>query len=585
MATARTRRNSARRSAVDPRARAAIWLAALAPLVWLPGGFSRFVFPKLLIMAIACVVAACTPATGRLPRRICWALAAGAACFVLVALLGATPLASLLGRWPRYEGLPVLALYAGAAWVGARVAGHTTRAAGELTRALTWTSWILFAFSALDALGVSPLGRSSNGSRSGTILGNATDQALVAMMIILALAPLALRDRNREQLAAIAASAVTLALSGSRMPLLVTVLGLIAIAVLHDRRLARPTLLALGGLALVVLALPQTRDRLLSSHTVSGRWMQWKLSAGMVGDHPLTGYGPSRYVDAFGAHETHAWVRFTGIRTYADSPHNLVLQIALAGGVLLLAAAAVIAVLVVRAGLRAARADALAFGLFLATTGYGVAMLANFTIASSTCLAAFLGGALVSERVTTEDTEPVWRRSVIGALAGAAALALALGCVSEIALERGMTALSRGDLSAASSDFATARHLRPLDGDVSMLEAQTLAAAANAGSRPAADQTADRARASLDRTPDTYASLLALGTALLTQNHPDQALIVFTKLTDDYPMRPDAFVQRGIARFGTGDRAGARTDLEHARWIAPHYRLPQVVLKRLAAAR
>jgi len=584
MATARSRRNSARRPTVDQCARVAIWLVALAPLVWLPGGFSRFVFPKLLITAIACVVAAFAPATGRLPRRICWALGAGAACFALVALLGATPLASLLGRWPRYEGLPVLALYVGAAWVGARVAGHTTRGAGELTKALTWTSWILFAFSALDALGASPLGKSSNGTRSGTVLGNATDQALVAMLIILALAPLALRDRDRWQLAAIGASAVTLALSGSRMPLLVTVLGLIAIALLHDRRLIRPTVVALLGLAVVVLALPQSRDRLLHSHTISGRWLQWRLSTSMVGDHPFTGYGPSRYVDAFGAHETHKWVKFTGIRTYADSPHNIVLQIMLAGGALLLIVAAVIAALVVIAGLRASRDDALAFGLFIATTGYGVAMLANFTIASSTCLATFLGGALIAERVTAEEAEPVWRRATIGTLAGVAALALFLGCVSEIALERGMTAVTRGDLSTASSDFATARHLRPLDSDVSMLEAQTLAAAANAGSVPAADQTAVRARASLDHTPDTYASLLALGTALLTQNHPDQALTVFTKLTHDYPMRPDGFVQRGIARFGTGDRAGARKDLEHAHWIAPHYRLPEVVLKRLDAA-
>ncbi|WP_310961924.1 O-antigen ligase family protein [Nocardioides terrisoli] len=601
MVTARTRRNSpmrgGRRPGVDRHARTAIWLASLSTLVWIPGGFSRFVFAKLLVLTIACAFGALAPRTGRLPRQITWTLVAGAALFTLAALLGSTPLPSLVGRWPRYEGLPMLGLYAAAAWLGARVGRHGTRAGVELERALCWTAWLLFAFSALDAIGISPLGQSSNGVRSGSVLGNATDQGVVAMLTILVLAPVALESLDRAQLTAVAASIGTLAISASRMPMLVTVLGLVAIALGRDRRLVRPVLGAIGVLVVAVLAVPESRDRLLSGATVSGRWLQWKLTLGMVGDHPLLGLGPSRYVDAFGRHETHQWVRFTGIHTYADSPHDVVLQVWLAGGIPLLLAACVLAFWVARIGYHAARQSALGLGLFVAVTGYAVVMLANFTIACSTCLAAYLAGCLLAEapppvpdpkerkpRPVTAFTEPGWYRPVAVGVASLASVALLLGCVSEIALQRGMVAAGRGDLTTARHDFATARALRPLDSDVSMLEAQTLAALANRGDRAAADLTAAIARQSLRRTPTTYASLLALGTARLTQNRPADALTIFTRLTDAYPMRPDAFVQRGIAKYGTGDTTGARADLERARWIAPRYRLAKEVLRRLRTA-
>src|SRR3954454_20329076 len=99
-------------AALERRRLVVIWLVAAAPLVWVPGGFTRFVFAKLLFTAVACLVGSTVPRAGRLPRPISVTLAVGAALVTLAALVGDTPVASLVGRWPRYEGLPVLLLYA-----------------------------------------------------------------------------------------------------------------------------------------------------------------------------------------------------------------------------------------------------------------------------------------------------------------------------------------------------------------------------------------------------------------------------------------------------------------------------------------
>lgn len=98
--------------AVEKRRDLALWLMAFSVLAWIPGGFSRFVVAKLLVTAIACAVGATVPSTTRLPRVVAGLLALGAGLFVVAALASSTPWSSLVGRWPRYEGLPALGVYA-----------------------------------------------------------------------------------------------------------------------------------------------------------------------------------------------------------------------------------------------------------------------------------------------------------------------------------------------------------------------------------------------------------------------------------------------------------------------------------------
>ena len=71
-------------------------------------------------------------------------------------------------------------LYAGfGLWLGARIVGRGPIRMLHLAHALSGMAVVLFVFSLLDVAGHSPLGKTTL-DRSGSLLGNATDQGLVA---------------------------------------------------------------------------------------------------------------------------------------------------------------------------------------------------------------------------------------------------------------------------------------------------------------------------------------------------------------------------------------------------------------------
>ena len=352
---------------------------AASVLVWVPGGYSRFVWAKLLVVALAAVVGTTVPRDGRLPRPVLLGLGAGALLLAGAALAGETPVPSLVGRFPRYEGLPVLGVYVAAAWLGARIGGRGRARVVQLAHALSGMAVALGVFAVLDLADSSPLGPSTL-QRSGSVLGNATDQGLVAMMAALVIAAALAVRRDALLLTGLAGAVVTVAASGSRVALALTAIGL-AVLALRSRALVRPLLVAVAGLAAVALAVPGTRDRLLSGHTGRGRLEQWRLTLDLVVDHPWLGVGPSRYVDAVGRYETPDFVDFTGPRTLADSPHDALLQAAVAGGLPLLACFVALAVLVTRRALAVVREHPEGIGVLAAVAAYAVAVLANPTAA------------------------------------------------------------------------------------------------------------------------------------------------------------------------------------------------------------
>ena len=331
----------------------------------------------------------------------------------------------------------------------------------------------------------------------------------------------------------------------------------------------------------VALLVPATRDRLLSGATTSGRVTQWRLTLDLVADHPWLGIGPSRYVDAFGQYESAKFVRFTGPSTLADSPHQLFLQVAVAGGLPLLVCFLVLLVVLVRRSWAVLREHPEAWGLATAAGGYGLGLMANFTAAGPTCLAAFLAGALVAERVPPErSTEPPWRRVAQPAAFGVAAVVFLTSSLSEVLLQEGVDAASDGERRTARSHIDSAQRWRPLDRDVAMLGSQAMAGLTDSGVRSAAKDARALAEDSLARTPDAYQARVALGVALISQGDLEEARDNLDRAIRLFPRRPDAYVQRAIARYGLGDVEGALDDLHTAQEIDP--RSPAV--KRLLAA-
>jgi O-antigen ligase/Flp pilus assembly protein TadD len=179
-------RRAPARVRTEQLARWAIWLAVLSSVAFLPGALNRWVLPKDLMLAVACVLGAVVAAriapASRVPRWLWLLLAAGVAVLLVAAVLSDAPLAQLFGRWPRYEGLVTLPVYVGALWLGATLLGDSADGSRRATllSAVTAASLALGAISVLEAIGAQLI--STDADRPGALLGNATDQGIVAAM-------------------------------------------------------------------------------------------------------------------------------------------------------------------------------------------------------------------------------------------------------------------------------------------------------------------------------------------------------------------------------------------------------------------
>ena len=263
--------------------RACVWLVACSVLIFQPGGLFRFTWIKIAWLLLAVGIGALVQAGGRLQERIRWAMWALAAVLALSMAFSANPLASLLGRWPRFEGALVIALYFAVFALGAKVLGGPGRAQNwaAFRTALTPAVVIVSVVSAFEAAGFRPLGGAAD-LRPGATLGNATDQGIIGVLAAAAFALPAMRGRNWSARIGLVAAVLTTVLSASRA----AIIGLAAVVLVltaveaATRATGRARVAAAGGTALFVLgaaavAIPVARERLFSADTVNGRWLLW----------------------------------------------------------------------------------------------------------------------------------------------------------------------------------------------------------------------------------------------------------------------------------------------------------------------
>ena len=461
----------------------AIGLICLAPLVIVPGGENRFVFGKVALVAAGLALAAWLPARGRLERPAAIALVAGLVVLMLAALLSPEPWVSVVGRAPRFEGLPVIGLYAATAWAGARLLGPSPPEAVSrvVVMMLAITAAAVAVVAILQTADVPVL--STDVFRPGSLLGNADDEGALGVIVFGVCGWSAARSVTPAALVGTLSSCVVVALSASRAALLGLVVT--ALIVLLGSPIRRRILIAGGVVAVVVLmlAVPTSFARVTGSSpyagvTASGRVMLWQESAALVGHHPVLGVGPDNFIDSITAEHDLRWQREIGPANPPDSPQDAVLQAGVDGGLLLLLDVVVLGALVARAGWRvvrpgSARGGTLAIGLVAAVAGYAVTLLFGLTTPGTTPLAAFCaGGVLAVPCVVTTPTpsgsprraslgasESIFRWAAVGAF-GVVALVALLAAVAEIPLERGIVAVSHGNLAAARGDFNDAHALR-----------------------------------------------------------------------------------------------------------------------------
>jgi hypothetical protein len=504
------------------RERAALLALAVGTAVILPGALNRFVFPKLAVVLLGALLAFWCPSRGRLPRVVIVLLAAGGLLLAGAALAGQAPVAQLVGRAPRYEGLIALPVYAAALVAGARLlgGGRPGESCGWFLDCLAAAAIVIAAEAVLETAGVGAL--SSSVARPGSLLGNASDEGAWAVLALGPLACAALRLRTPLLTAGTLAAIATLVCSGSRGALVGTcALGIVLVALLD--RSHRP--LVVGGvivIAAATIALPATRARVFeqsphSAESATGHELLATETVRLIGSHPFLGVGPGGFIDAIPAEHDRRWQREIGSANPPDSPEDWLLQAASSGGIPLLALALALAVITLRRGLASSRReragpDRVALtGMLAGLAGYAVALLFHFTSPGTTPLAALFAGALLAEPPGRETALDASRRLAVAAatlLLGALLIVLVAGAIAELPLRSAYEDLAAGRLTQADAQFRLAEHLRPWDAGVAADAAHAYAVLVGADVGGAAHLGLPWASNELSAWPDSIQALV-----------------------------------------------------------------------------
>jgi len=559
---------------------AAVWILGLAPAVFLPGALNRFVFIKLTLgaAALACALMATLP--GRVPRGSRVLLILAGITLASSALLGQAPLAQLIGRAPRYEGLVALSVYVGALLTGAWLLGPGANPVlrSHLVKATAVAASLIAFVAVLEALGLHPLATST--SRPGSLLGNATEQGAFGAGVV-GLCLHAVVRRDRWAICAVVAGGVLVVTSASRGALLGLVAAVIVTVIMGAPQVRRVALSFLGVGVVAALALPLTRQRLLmqsplSQQTVTGRGLEWTETLHLIGQHPLLGVGPSGFRDASPLVQSAQYVRLAGAGRL-DSPHSLLLQIADGGGLVLLFIAAALGWFLVRNILllrRDVTVGPWAIGAAAAIAGWATVLLTHFTAPGSTPLFCLLAGSLLGE----PRPRPV--RLVIRRAAAAAATVLGavllFAAIAEIPLRNGLRALQVGDGPAAVRDFGTAHALRPWDADLDAQIAHGLIAQPIPGQPSSvADVYLHRAQAVFPEDPWT---LTDAGLQTGQDGKLTESLAYLDHAHRVAPNDPQVYLIRGQVRARANNTAGAIADLRASASLTPKSPMPLQVL-------
>lgn len=565
----------------------AVVVLGLLPLITLPGAFAPYFWPRVTFLLVALGVwfwgtRGETRATwGNLESGIVGTLLVW---FAAAAVAGGHPIASLVGRYPRYEGLVVVASYVCCAIIGGRVAADARAGCPRgLARVRAFTIACAVSALLLAVVGVVQAVTGPDGARVGSTLGNASDLGAIAVPLLAVLAGSYLTRRDTWSLVGAGGAVISLGLSGSRGAYLgAAVVGLIlAVAAVRaggvPRRVWTWGLTATTAVLAVVLALPTSRERLLSAETVAGRFELWTLSVGLVGEHPW-GLAPSGFVDSLPAALTERAVLTIGTTHPHDSPHNLALQALVTGGWPMLGLALALAGAVTWRVLRSPSHSAITVVAAAVVLGYAATLLTHFTSPATTPLAAMaLGTLLTVDRPVQESRSKGRLDLALGLSASVAAVVALLGWGADVRLAQSLDALRAGDVVGAAEGATSAQDLRPWDSDLCLLLSQGFAAAASNGLVGSAAEAQRWANCALDTTPQSIEAALALAVGQIADGDSDEASATLDRALVRSPFDPQLLVQSAVSHAVLGDLEAAWADVQAAQRLAPDLAAPWLV--------
>jgi O-antigen ligase len=565
----------AAKSAEEPPVAAIVAAACLGlvlPVAELPLPTDPVMPLRLIVLGAALALGMLAPSRNRLSRRMAITLGAGAAVFVVAALIGRTPLLSLIGRYPRYEGLPMIAAYATALAVGARVltSAQPRRVFASAVALGAGVNGVVAVGQAVFAGGDRVTGLLSNSTTLGTF-------GLIALVVV----GWSLATHARPLLwVGAAGAAACIVLSASRGVLVGLGASFVVALLLRQRAAKPPRWYVLAGVAAVVmvgaLLVPSTAARVtgaspFAESTISGRFLLWHESVQLWLAHPFAGVGPSRFVDAINPFHSAQWAAAVGPYAPPDSPHDVVLQVACATGILGVVALMIIGIMAVRDAL-SVRSPQLVTAATVAA-GLLATYLTSFTDPITTTLGAFVVGGALAIRHEPPLAKPVR----IATATGIGALSLWLGLsliVAEAQYSRTLTATS--PMSSAQSASAA----RPWDPDVTRRVAYTVTALAGSSGADIR-YVLDPLRHACAQLPGSVECLLTLSSATDVSGDHSGALQAADAALAVDSTNVDAHLARGIALAGLSRSAESEAAFLAAAQLRPSAPEPWTDLAKL----
>lgn len=583
---------------------ASLFLLAASIFAMVPDGLFRFALPKAALLALGLALGLIAPPRARLASQVACAAVAVLAVFAVAAGAAGGFGPTFWGRWPRYEGVPMVAAYLLLLVVGARLLGQSSgsRLRATWMRLVAGSLVLLAVLVILNAAGLSL--PDSAGFRFGATLGNATDMGIIGLTGTAVLLPMAVFRKTPWEIVGSAGGVTVAVASGSRAVLLVLAALVVATLVWRtmDGRRSQGRRVAgwwpLAGLALLVVAVlswPAARDRLFFSGTVTGRTDLWAATWGLVRDNWLLGVGPGNFVDALPRYQGEAFAARVGTDFPADSPHLIPLQWLADGGVPLLLANLALCGAVLWTGTRNIRRSGdkhealFLVGAMAAACSFGLVLLTHFPSPGTTVIAGLSAGATAavvrspaeskaSGRMpaaalqTVPRSLPQMTRAAFYVTAAGLIVLFVFAAAASIAeshMKAGDSAVRAGQLATASSQFEIAQSLRPWDADVALLAGQDFAGRAAAGDPESGRFATEWSARSLRLNPGSVESLTSLAVGQLATGDIQAARDTLAKAREVAPVNSQVWLQSGLAAYADGDLSEAEKSLERAVALTP----------------
>ena len=456
-------------------------LVVLAVVAVDPAGWYPFTVAKLTAVALAVVwcwwAAFSSKAMSRLARPVTWGLIMLTGLLAVSAVFGREPIYSWIGTPERSLGVLTWCGFAACAYSGARL---TERDRIVLAR------WCVVAGLAAGAYAVAerwfgpPIEVSSNTTRlmgpfgSAAMFGAAWCLLLPVSIGVVAVSSGSPRWRWAA-VTSVGLGSFALVGTGSRAAWLGCVVAAVVAATALRHRFAAGqrnlgsavvtpvaacVVAFVGGLVAGIVSSPDAAGRVASGG--SSRLAEWQVGWGIVRAHPVLGVGPEGYRTALADGMSAAYERDYGRSVTPDRAHNVVLDVAAAGGVLAaLVYVAIVAVVVLGAWRWIRDRGPVEVGIAAAVIAYASQQLFLFPVAVIDPIWWVFAGAVVAVQSAggspPERSSLRHRSSVV--LAAVAAVALLGAGVLGIAADRLAKDALAGPGSVAAAERAV--DLRP----------------------------------------------------------------------------------------------------------------------------